>query len=240
MERLIAWWVHNPVAANLLMVGILLAGLLGFQTMEREAFPLFKSNQVVVQATWPGAAPQEVEEQVILRFEQALKEVENVYRIYATASENQARLEVLTYADVDLNAFLDDVSNAIGSVTGLPRDLENIKVQRDVRRDEMARVVVHSSVLTERQLLRLAEDLRKEIAALPFVSLVDLFGSDVKKSPLSCQNVAYDNLVCVLTTLLALSAQALLTCRQAKFAPPTATLDYERETWLITNRTLAR
>ncbi|MEE4660410.1 MAG: efflux RND transporter permease subunit [Halieaceae bacterium] len=177
MKRLIGWWVHNPVAANLLMLGILLAGLLGFNAMEREAFPLFKPNQVDIEATWPGAAPQEIEEQVILRFEQALKEVENVYRVYATASENQARLEVLTYADVDLNAFLDDVSNAVDATTGLPRDLENVKVQRGVRRDEMARVVVHSNVLSERQLLRLAEDLREELAALPFIAMVDLFGA---------------------------------------------------------------
>ena len=53
MKRLIAWWVHNPVAANLLMVGILLAGYLGFVSMEREAFPFFKPNQVEIEITWP-------------------------------------------------------------------------------------------------------------------------------------------------------------------------------------------
>jgi multidrug efflux pump subunit AcrB len=177
MKRLIAWWVHNPVAANLLMVGILLAGFLGFQSMEREPFPIFKPNQVEIEATWPGAAPQEVEEQVVLRFEQALKEVDNVYRVYSTAGENFARLDVLTYAGVDINNFLDDVKNAVDAVTSLPRDVENIQVRRTVFRNESVRVAVHSDVLTERQLVRLAQDLRDELAALPFVSIVELFGA---------------------------------------------------------------
>ena len=177
MKRLIAWWVYNPVAANLLMVGILLAGYLGFVSMEREAFPFFKPNQVEIEITWPGAAPQEVEEQIILRIEEALKGVDNVYRVYATASENLARLDVLTYAGVDVNAFLDDVKNAVDSVTALPRDVENIQVRRTVFRDEMARVAVHSSVLTERQLVRLAEDLRDQLARLPYISIVQLFGA---------------------------------------------------------------
>ena len=177
MKRLIAWWVHNPVAANLLMVGILLAGGLGFLTVEREAFPFFKPNQVEIEVTWPGAAPQEVEEQIILRIEEALKGVDNVYRVYSTASENLARLDVLTYANVDVNAFLDKVKNAVDSVTSLPRDVENIQVRRTIFRDEMARVAVHSAVLTERQLVRLAEDLRDELARLPYISIVQLFGS---------------------------------------------------------------
>ncbi len=177
MKRLIAWWVHNPVAANLLMVGILLAGFLGFNAMEREAFPFFKPNQVEIEATWPGAAPQEVEEQIILRMEEALKGVDNVYRVYSTASENLARLEVQTYAGVDLDNFLNEVKNAVDSVTSLPRDVENTQVRRTVFRDEMARIAVHSDVLTERQLVRLAEDLRDELARLPYISIVNLFGA---------------------------------------------------------------
>ncbi len=177
MKRLIAWWVHNPVAANLLMVGILLAGFLGFNAMEREAFPVFKPNQVEIEATWPGAAPQEVEEQIILRMEEALKGVDNVYRVYSTAAENLARIEVQTYAGVDLDNFLNEVKNAVDSVTSLPRDVENTQVRRTVFRDEMARIAVHSDVLTERQLVRLAEDLRDELARLPYISIVNLFGA---------------------------------------------------------------
>ncbi|MBE9537662.1 MAG: efflux RND transporter permease subunit, partial [Proteobacteria bacterium] len=176
MERIIAWWAHNPVAANLLMIGILLAGLLGFQSMEREAFPVFKPNQVEIVVPWPGAAPQEVEEQIILRIEEALSELDNVYRVRSTAYESAANIQVLTFAGVDINDFVDDVKNAVDTITSFPRDMENPRIKRTTFRGEMMRVAVHGQNMTEQQLTRLAEDLRDEVARLPYVSVVNLFG----------------------------------------------------------------
>tara|TARA_R110000772_G_scaffold141114_8_gene250613 strand:+ start:44814 stop:47945 length:3132 start_codon:yes stop_codon:yes gene_type:complete len=176
MRAFIGWWVHNPVAANLLMVGILLAGALGFVSMEREAFPRFEINQVEIEVTWPGAAPQEVEEQVVLRIEESLDDLDNVKRVSSTASEGLARLEVSTWPGVDLEQFLNDVKNRVDAVTALPRDIEPPRVKRSDFREEMIRVAVHGKV-SERELTRLAEDLRDEVAALPWISLVELFGT---------------------------------------------------------------
>lgn len=176
MERLIAWWVNNPVAANLLMVGILLAGFLGFLTMEREAFPQVKPYQARIDVAWPGAAPQEVEEQIIVRIEQSLKDLDSVRNVYATALEGRAEVEVLTFPNVDINSFLNDVKNAVDSVTSFPRDIENPRVRRAQFRNEMIRIAVHGD-LGERELTRLAEDMRNELAALPYVSTIQLFGS---------------------------------------------------------------
>ncbi len=176
MERMIAWWANNPVAANLLMVGILLAGFLGFRAMEREAFPIFKAQEVEIEVFWPGAAPQEVEEQIIIRIEEALTNLDSVKRVRSTAAENYGRLDVSTYNYVDINTFLNDVKNTVDSVNALPRDLEKPQVRRTEYRGEMMRVAVHGTV-SERELTRLAEDLRDEVAALPYVSIVELFGT---------------------------------------------------------------
>ncbi len=176
MERMIAWWANNPVAANLLMVGILLAGFLGFQAMEREAFPIFKAQEVEIEVFWPGAAPQEVEEQIIIRIEEALTNLDSVRRVRSTAAENYGRLDVSTYTFIDINTFLNDVKNTVDSVNSLPRDIEKPQVKRTEYRGEMMRVAVHGNV-SERELTRLAEDLRDEVAALPYVSIVELFGA---------------------------------------------------------------
>ena len=176
MRRIIGWWANNPVAANLLMVGILLSGFLGFNAMEREAFPLFKDNSVSIDVIWPGAAPQEVEEQILFRIEEALKDVDNVRRVYSTAQESYARLNVYTYANVPIEGFINEVKNAVDSVTSLPRDIENPSVRQQIFRGEMIRVAVHGD-LNERTLTQLAEDLRDEVAALPYVSVVELFGT---------------------------------------------------------------
>ena len=176
MRGVIAWWANNPVAANLLMVGILLSGFLGFTAMEREAFPIFKVNSVEIQVPWPGAAPQEVEEQVLFRIEEALKDIDNVKRIYATAQEGFAFMQVYTYANVDIDEFLNEVKNTVDSVNSLPRDIEKPVVRRQIYRQEMIRIAVHGD-LDERTLTRLAEDLRDEVARLPYVSIVEMFGT---------------------------------------------------------------
>lgn len=176
MQRIIAWWVHNPVAANLLMVGILLSGVLGLRAMEREAFPEIKINQASIVVTWPGANPQEVEEQVVARIEQALENVDQVYHYDSTASEGVAEINVRTYPNVDINDFINEIKAAVDSVTSLPRDIEPPRVQRRQNRGEMLRVAVHGDI-SERELTRLAEDLKDEIAGLPYVSTINLFGT---------------------------------------------------------------
>lgn len=176
MEAIIAWWARNPVAANLLMVGILLAGMLGFITMEREAFPAFNVRQVQIEVTWPGAAPQEVEEQVVMRIEESLTDLDSVRRISATAAEGYGRVDVVAYSYVDINAFVNDVKNRVDGVNGLPRDIEKPRVKRSEYRDEMIRVALHGNV-SEKALTRLAEDLRDQIAALPYISIVNLYGT---------------------------------------------------------------
>jgi multidrug efflux pump subunit AcrB len=176
MTRVITWWTNNSVAANLLMFGILLAGTLGFFAMEREVFPTFNANQVNLDFSWPGAAPQEVEEQILIRVEEALTDLDNVYRVYSTAEAGQGRLQVATYPGIDIDAFVNDVKMIVDGVSSLPRDMEQIRIRRAVQRNEIFRVVVHGQ-LGERTLKRLAEEMRSEVAALPFVSIVELFGT---------------------------------------------------------------
>ena len=78
LNGMIAWWAKNTVAANLLWVGILLAGIFSFMSMEREVNPTFQINTVVVNASWPGAAPQEIEEQIVIRIEEAMNDLDNI------------------------------------------------------------------------------------------------------------------------------------------------------------------
>ncbi|MDA0979010.1 MAG: efflux RND transporter permease subunit, partial [Proteobacteria bacterium] len=129
-----------------------------------------------MEVEWPGAAPQEVEEQIIFRIEEALSNVDNVKRVYSTARESVAYMEVYTYANVEIEEFLNEVKATVDSVNSLPRDIENPRVRRQIWRNEMIRVAVHGD-LDERTLTNLAQDLRDEVAALPFVSIVEMFGT---------------------------------------------------------------
>ena len=176
MQGLIAWWVKNPVAANLLMLGIIISGWLGLASIEKEAFPQIDSNVVQVELAWPGASPQEVEQQLIQRVEESLKNVPNVYRVRSESRENFGYVSVETYPKVDINGFLNDVKNAVDSITSFPRDIENPRVKLQDWRSEMMRVAVVGEI-GEKALTRLANELRNEVAALPYISQVELYGA---------------------------------------------------------------
>ena len=176
MNGLIAWWARNSVAANLVMIGIFVAGVIGFSQMEREMDPQVRFPGLQIEVAWPGAAPQEVEEQIVARIEESVRDLDAIEWVRSTSSEGAGAVYILAENQVDFTQFMNDVKIRLDSISSFPRDIEPPKVQQWVNRDEFMRVALHGDI-GERELKRLAETLRSEAAQLPSVSLVQLFGT---------------------------------------------------------------
>jgi len=175
MNKLIEWWARNSVAANLLMVGIFVAGIIGFTSMEREMDPQVRFPGLEIEVTWPGAAPQEVEEQIVARIEESVSDMDSIEWVRSTSSEGYGGVYILAEQQVDFTQFMNDVKIRVDSISSFPRDIEQPQVRQWVNRNEFIRVAVHGD-LTERELKRLAEQLRREAAVLPAITVVELFG----------------------------------------------------------------
>ncbi len=67
MKGTLAWFVHNPVAANLIMVLILAGGLISIGALNKELFPSVDEDEIIITVPYPGAGPREVEEQICIR-----------------------------------------------------------------------------------------------------------------------------------------------------------------------------
>ena len=91
MSKIIKWWASNPVAANLLMIACFIGGIFAFFTIERELDPYVEFPGANVSIAWLGASPQDVEEQLIVRMEEALSTVDGVNRMYAFAGEGRRK-----------------------------------------------------------------------------------------------------------------------------------------------------
>ena len=175
MNKMIEWWAHNKVAANLLMVGIIVSGLIAFQGMEREIWPTFRINWVEVTVAWPGAAPQEVEEQVVVRIEEAIADLDNIDRIRAVAQEGLGQVYIEADPRINIGEFISDVKMRVDSINSFPRDIEQPRVREILTRNELIRIAVHGNV-SERLLKRTADRMRDEVANVPGASIVELFG----------------------------------------------------------------
>ncbi len=176
MNGLIEWWVRNPVAANLLMIGIIVSGFFGFTSMEREMDPHVRFPGLEIEVTWPGAAPQEVEEQIVARIEEAVSDLDNIEWVRSTSAESYGGVYILANQNANFTQFMNDVKIRVDSISSFPRDIEPPQVRQWVNRNEFIRVAV-SGDLGERELKRLAEQLRREAAVLPAISIVELFGT---------------------------------------------------------------
>ncbi|MDX2418188.1 MAG: efflux RND transporter permease subunit, partial [Xanthomonadales bacterium] len=176
MNGLIAWWARNSVAANLVMIGIFVAGTIGFTQMEREMDPQVRFPGLQIIVSWPGAAPQEVEEQIVARIEESVSDLDAIEWVRSFASEGRSEVYILAEQQVDFTQFMNDVKIRLDSISSFPRDIEPPQVQQWVNRDEFMRIAVHGDI-GERELKRLAETLRREAAQLNAVTLVQLFGT---------------------------------------------------------------
>lgn len=175
MNGLIEWWARNKVAANLLMFGIFMSGIFAFTSMERELDPQVRFPGLQILVTWPGASPVEVEEQIVTRIEESVRDLDNIEWVRSFAGEGLGEIYILAEQSVDFTQFMNDVKIRVDSISSFPRDIEPPRVSQWVNRDEMIRVAVHGDI-GERELKRLAETLRREAAQLPAVNIVELFG----------------------------------------------------------------
>ncbi|WP_444997357.1 efflux RND transporter permease subunit [Aliikangiella sp. IMCC44359] len=176
MNAMIAWWARNPIAANLLMLGMLFSGLLGYFQMEREIFPTIKVNAIEISIIWPGASPKEVEEQLLVRVEEALREIDSIDRISSTATEALGYILIEADPKIEMSSFLNNVKLQVDSISSFPKNIEPPIIHEKVLRSKMLRLAVHGNV-EERELKRTAEQIRNEIVLLPGISIVELAGA---------------------------------------------------------------
>ncbi|WP_425416006.1 efflux RND transporter permease subunit [Pseudoalteromonas qingdaonensis] len=171
-KGLIAWFARNPVAANLLMVIIIVGGILSALSIRKQAFPQFESNWLSVQAVYPGAAPQEVEEGITIKIEESLQGLEGIKRLitYSNRSLSQSWIEV--DESYDSQEVLDEVKMQIDSISSFPADMERPNIRREKFTQEVMILALYGD-MSNYDLKELGNKLHDEMRALPQVNLVN-------------------------------------------------------------------
>jgi multidrug efflux pump subunit AcrB len=169
----IRWFVHNPIAANLLMVFLLVGGALAIPSLDKEFFPDFKLNTVSVSMPYRGAGPSEVEQQICMRIEEAVHDLNGVKEIRSSARQGLGTVYVEAEVGYDIQRLSAEVRARVDAITTFPADAERPVVTELAHRHHMA-VVTLAGDIGERQLKELGEELRDDLSAQPHVSVVEL------------------------------------------------------------------
>ncbi|MCA9654396.1 MAG: efflux RND transporter permease subunit [Myxococcales bacterium] len=175
-KGVISWFARNPVAANLLMMALLVGGMLVGLGVKQEVFPDFELDMIAITVPYPGASPSEVEQGIVVAIEEAVRDLDGVDRVTSSAQEGAGRVYVSLELDAEPNKSLTDIKNAVDRLTSLPEEAERPTVSLVTNRVEVISLVLYGD--QDEALLRsLAEWLRDELLTDPQVTQADLLGA---------------------------------------------------------------
>jgi len=176
MHSLIAWFARNHVAANLLMIATLAAGIYSmFFRVPLEIFPAFELDIITVTVNYPGATPHEVEEGVVLPIEESLSNLADIKHINSGAFEGRASVSVEIKKGFDIDKSLNEVKSRVDAITSFPNDVEKPITSTTTRIRENISLVV-SGELSERELHEYTTQIRDEVNQLPGITQTAITG----------------------------------------------------------------
>lgn len=197
---IIAWFTRNKVAANLLMLLIIVAGIISVFQIRKQMFPTIEPNLISVRVAYPGAAPQEVEQGVIIRIEDAIDEVEGLKRISSTSSEGIGTVSIEVESGYDIQEVMDEIRMNVDGISSFPAQIEPPVVYRIRPQRQIIWVSVYGD-LDERSRKNLAKEVRDELRSISGISRATVVGarndeiaieiaeSDLRKYGLTFQDV---------------------------------------------------
>jgi multidrug efflux pump subunit AcrB len=173
MDRAIAWFARNGVAANLLMVFILVAGVITALRVKTEVFPEFSLDLVTISVEYLGASPEEVEEGVNIRIEEEIQGLDGVKEITSVASEGIGVVTVELELGANVGKVLDDIKSRVDAIDTFPVETEKPVYTEITNRQQVIDIAIFGDA-DEKTLRHLAEQIRDELTATDGISVVSL------------------------------------------------------------------
>ncbi|MDE3274308.1 efflux RND transporter permease subunit, partial [Pseudoalteromonas sp. G4] len=173
---MIAWFTRNHVAANLLMISILIGGLFSLTTqLPLEVFPSFETDRISVNMSLRGATPEDVEQGITIRVEEAVQDLEGIKEIRSRSSEGSASVTIEVDSGYDPREMLADIKSRVDAINTFPADAEKPVVSLAQRKRDVINVTVSGSY-SEKETREFAEKVRDDLLRIPGVTQLELDG----------------------------------------------------------------
>jgi multidrug efflux pump subunit AcrB len=182
MRSIIKWAINNSPAMNTLMITVLGVGLVSLTLMRREVFPEFELEIILVSVPYPGASPDEVEEGICQKMEEAVRSIDGIKKMTSIANEGSGSLVLELRADVpDVQKILNEVRSEIDRIPSFPELAEDPEVQQITFRQVAIEVAVigpdEEGANSEWELRSVSERIRDELLQLKSVSQANIAGA---------------------------------------------------------------
>ncbi|MEZ8717158.1 efflux RND transporter permease subunit [Vibrio splendidus] len=176
MSWMTKWFINNPVAANLLMMAIVISGVLALGQLRVESFPQIAPSSISISVTYPGGTAQQIDESVTQRIEESISGIAGIKQITSQSSAGISQVMVRKTSSTDLDKLLDDIRNQVNAINGFPVQADRPQVVRN-EFTNLAAFVVVSGPRTDEELQPIAKQLEQALKKNPQISKVSNWGT---------------------------------------------------------------
>lgn len=171
----IAWMACHPIAANLLMLVLILGGLFFYSKATKEVFPEFSLDVITISMAYPGASPEEVEQAIVIAIENELRDIDGIGEITSSAAEGMGRVVVEVLDPDELVRTSQDIRSAVDRVTTFPVEAEDLTVAVNNRRRDVMELALYGDA-SEQALRAAAEQFRSMLESDSDIGPVEFTG----------------------------------------------------------------
>ncbi len=172
---IIAWFTRNSVAANLLMLVLLIGGLFSTFLINKEVFPSFELNLLRISVAYPGAAPQEIEEGITIKIEEAIQDVDGIEKVTSVASDSMGSVTIEVEDGFNVQDVLDEAKLRVDAISTFPANIEKPDIYQIKPENNVIWVSIYGD-LSLHEMKEMAKKVRDDIAALPAVTRAKVTG----------------------------------------------------------------
>ncbi|MFA0964522.1 efflux RND transporter permease subunit [Roseivirga sp. BDSF3-8] len=169
----IAYMAKNPLVANLLMIILIGGGAWTMYSVQKEVYPQFALDVVEVSVVYPGSAPAEVEQGILMPVEEAIRGVQGIKEISSTAEEGSGRITIELVAGTDRMKAFQDIDQSIARIRTFPDEIEEPEVRLQSRQRSVMEVGLYGNVDIW-TLRKLAERLRDRLLNNESITQVEI------------------------------------------------------------------
>jgi len=173
---IIQWFANNHVAANLLMAILLAGGLYTAFNIKKEIQPQVEIDVINVTVPFLGATPEDVEEGVLIKVEEAVQDIEGIKEIISTATRGMGTVSIEVEPEYDVLDMLDQVKGRVDAISTFPENTEKPIISRAQFQQQVIMVSVAGDI-NEITLKEYAKQIRNEIVSIPGITRADILGA---------------------------------------------------------------
>ncbi len=197
----IAWMANNPVAANLLMIVVMIGGLAAINNLTKEVFPTFPTERITITVPYPGSSPEEVESGIVRIIEEEMLDLVGVKEISSVSREGSGTVTIQMEAGTPMSRALVQIKTRVDGIASFPANAEEPIVDEVLYLTRTMNVSVYGN-LNEYQLKELADSLRDEVLNIPQITQVKMRGArdyevsiEVSDTALRRYGLSFDDVV---------------------------------------------